>query len=164
MEKQYLLDIKERLSCFYNVQEMYEYNQHVYELYAVSNVKNTKYMASKKLVIYSYDNNSSVYVKCSDNLDEGTISKLLDETGTELLNTTPIDESHMSTHYFFVFVTKSQISDEVRKLVKKYRKQKSYLFGFKGWSSIGVIVVSLKNNEVIYSKDAKKIYKSFRPL
>ncbi len=163
MYDKYLFTIKERLSCFYDVCESYKYNDEFYDLYAISNVKNTKYMATKSIVIYAYDNNSYVYLKVKDDINEVYLKKVLLNSCDKLLESTSVDEEHMSTHYTFVFVTSNKIEKSVKNIVKKFKKQKSFMFGLKGWSSIGLIVVSLDDNEVVFNRDAKKIYKSFRP-
>lgn len=160
----YIKDIEEKLSYYYNVERDFTLHNNTYDLYACSNVSNAKYMGSKKLVIYAYDNNSHVYLKKCETLKKHDIENILNDDAQFLLEGTSVNDEHMSTHYTIVFVTNDDVSDDVKNFVKRYRKQKSFAFGFKGWSSIGVVVVSLSQKTVINNKDAKKIVGSFRPL
>lgn len=161
---QYINEIKEKLGYYYDVCEDKIIDGSVFDLYAVSNVKNSKYMGSKKIVIYAYENNSFIYLKLTKNLSIELIKTTLDTHVDKLLNSTNADDEHMSTHYTFVFICEDNISKDVINFIKKYRKQKSHAFGFKGWSSIGIVAVSLENSFITYNKDATKIYKAFKPL
>ncbi len=158
----YIEYILEKLQYHYDVEKLKTENGIEFDLYAKSDVLNSKYMGSKKIVIYEYENNSHIYLKSFSSVDVDQMKSVLDANVDFLLNQTTVDETHMSTHYTFVFVSEEILSDDSKKFVRKYKKQKSFAFGFKGWSSINVILISLDNKEIVYNKDAKKIHKSFK--
>ncbi|MFV0499677.1 MAG: hypothetical protein ACK5NF_06595 [Bacilli bacterium] len=162
MKVSYIDDVSERLSFYYDIKSDQIINNTFFDLYAVSNVQNSKYMGSKKVVVYAYNNNSYIYIKKEKVITIDSIVEVLDKNVEILLNQSRDDDNHMSTHYTFVFVSDTTIDNETIKFVKKYRKQKSYSFGLNGWSSIGIILISLNNNTVINNKDAKRIAKAFK--
>lgn len=159
---EYIDIISEKLTYNYNVEKEKDLNGTMFDLHAICNVNNSKFIGSKKIVVYAYDNNSYIYVKNFKTLSIEDVRNVLDANAEKLLTSTQVDSEHMSTHYTIVFVTESSLPSELKNFIKKYRKQKSYAFGFKGWSSIGVVLVSLGENEIVYNKDARKIYKAFK--
>jgi len=55
------------------------------------------------------------------------------------------------------------VDEELKNYIKKFKYQKSFLFGFRGWVVVRVVLVDLHNHEVTGSKEAKKDQEFYLP-
>lgn len=155
--------INERLKYNFNLTDDRIYNGIEFDIVAKSQIRNEKYFATKKTVIYAFENHEYCYIKHFEKLNNEIIENITNmfkqTINTELK---PTDE-HMSTVFTLVFVANNTVDDLISKKIKKFKYQKTFSFGFKGWAVLRVLVIDLSQNKVICSKEAKKIEKSYRP-
>lgn len=155
--------IKERLSRYFNIEEKYTYNNKVFDLFAISNIRNEKFMASKKLTIYAFENDEYCFMKHYEKLDSGKLDEITETLKSSIKDYIKPHGEHMSSAITGVLVVDELSGDELIKKIKKFHHQKSFAFGFKGWVDVRLVVIDLKNRDVITSKKANKVDKFYRP-
>lgn len=159
----YIQIIKERLSRYFNVKEKYTFNDEVFDIFAVSNIRNEKYMATKKLTIYAFENDEYCFIKYYKELDHKKLYDIIETLKSSIKKYVKPHSEHMSSNITGVLVLDDINDDELIKLIKKFHYQKSFALGFKGWVDVRLLVVNLKNGEVFTSKKARKASKFYQP-
>ncbi len=160
--QQYLEKLKDRFEAYYNVELDFNYEGYNYDFHAVFFQRDEKYIATKKTVIYEYEQFEHILLKY---FKDPTIEDLKDfvanlENATSKL-VVPTNE-HMSTLVRGVFLVDGAISDELIEFVKKYSYYKSFCFGFKGWVNIALNMVDINNMDKHYhNKRGKGVKKHF---
>lgn len=128
------------------------------------NLTNTKFFLSKDKVIYSYENNEYLFAKEINNLSKeylnNTIFPFVDYSLKNLVKT---NENHMSS-IVTLFINTNSIDQDTKKIIRKFRKRKSYKFGLQGYASARVIVMDKCNNELIYNSEAKEIINYYKEV
>ncbi len=158
----YIQDIENRLEAYYDIKRPYTYQGVEFDLFAESFVRNEKFLASRKLTIYAFENNEHVFVKKYKNLNDIDLERFtgfLEKATEDYVN--PGDE-HMSTVITGLIVVEEEIGRELVRDIKKYKYMKNFAFGFKGWTYIRLLVVDLNKGEVICNKRGREARKFYR--
>lgn len=155
-------NIQNKLSKYFDIEETYTYKNIDFNTFAKSYVRNEKYIASKKAVIYAFENNEFIFVKSYANLDE---KKLLQFQST-LINATedfvnPHSE-HMSSIITGIIVLESSLNKELEKEIEKFKFNKNFAFGLKGWVYIRLLVIDLSKGEMITNKRGREVRKFYQ--
>ena len=80
---QYLNYLADKFSDYFDIHHNYHIDGQYIDLYAKSNIRNEKYVLSKKAVIWSYENNEYCLVKSSENsIFHEEINNFTDITGS----------------------------------------------------------------------------------
>lgn len=159
----YKAKIKERLSRYFDLKEDYVYKDQEFDLFAVSNMRNEKYMASKKLTIYAFENDEYCFMKHTKDLDREKLEGIINNLKNSVQDFINPHHEHMSSTITGVLVVDENIEPEVIKEIKKFHYQKSFAFGLKGWADVRLLLIDLKDGLVIPSKKAKKSVKFYLP-
>ncbi|SHJ83493.1 hypothetical protein SAMN02745975_02995 [Geosporobacter subterraneus DSM 17957] len=154
--------LEERLRRNFDIEKDYVYRETKLDIMAKYNIRNERYIATKKATIYAFENNEYCMIKHFQRIDKDGL-----HTYTELLKSAvedfvKIHDEHMSTLITGVIVLDEHPDDEIIHLVKKFKFHKSYAFGFKGWADVALVLVSLNQNEVITNKKGKEVLKAYR--
>ena len=135
----------------------------VFDLAAHSNIRNEAYLLFKSAVMYAFDNNEYCFVKKTDQVSEQFLVKLeaalVDAAKRYVV---PSDE-HMSTALTGVILTPGPVDPGLKRYIERFRKQQSYWFGLKGWTSYRIILIETQTQSVTASKEAQKAAKFFVP-
>lgn len=161
--KEYKENIKGRLSRYFNLEEKYTYSNKVFDLFAVSNVRNEKYMASKKLTIYAFENDQYFFMKYYKELKKDEFEEIVELLKNSIMDYVDPHHEHMSSTITGVLVVDELKEEDLIKSIQRFNYQKSFAFGLKGWADVGLVLVELKKGEVFKSKKVKKADKFFRP-
>ncbi|WP_432666806.1 hypothetical protein R9X47_10615 [Wukongibacter baidiensis] len=161
--KDYKENIKDRLSRYFNIEEKYTYSNKEFDLFAVSNVRNEKYMASKKLTIYAFENDQYCFMKHFKELSKDDLEEIIKILKDSIMDYVDPHHEHMSSTITGILVVDELKEDNLIKSIQKFKYQKSFAFGLKGWADVGLILVDLKKGEVFTSQKAKKVDKFYRP-
>lgn len=156
--------MKEKFSANYDVYDTYNLANLQLDLYAHFYARNEKYFASKSATIYAYESNEHTFFKYFSSLQDQNIYDFVDELKSSIDTLVDPHDEHMSTRLNAVLVTDSKIPESSIKLVSNFKYQKTFLFGFKGWVDICIILVNLSDNKVTASKKAKKTAQYFSPV
>lgn len=128
------------------------------------NLTNTKYFLSKDKVIYSYENNEYLFAKEINNLSKEYLNdKIFPFVEYSLKNLVKTNENHMSS-IVTLFINTNSIDQDTKKIIRKFKKRKSYKFGLQGYASARVIVMDKCNNELIYNSEAKEIINYYKEV
>ncbi len=160
----YKSKIVQGLSNNFDIQENHEYENVIFDIFAGFNVRNERYIVTKKATIYAFENNEFIFLKKSESFNEDFLEQFIKTLKKSIEDLIDPHNEHMSTTITGVIVVdKIEENDSVKK-IKRFNYQKGFMFGFKGWADIRIVLVGLKDNKVVTSKKAKKVDKFYRPL
>ncbi len=151
---QLIEDFKNNYSHMFDFYDNYTFDNKEFLLYAEFNQRNTRYFATKKIEIYAFSNNEHIFVYDTKVFDENEllfIKGFLKKNVESILN---IDDEHMSSIITFIVIA-DEISEEVQKSITKFKYNKSFKLGFKGWVNTKLIVISKSENIAFENKLAK---------
>ncbi|WZL72402.1 hypothetical protein QBE52_15095 [Clostridiaceae bacterium 35-E11] len=158
----YLEDIEKRLKRNFDLKRDFVHKNMTIDLFAQYLLRNEKYVGSKKINIYAFENHEYCLIKHFSTLD---IQKIQEYTGylQSVIDDFVIPhEEHMSSVITGVIVADDNCSQEVIDRVKKFKYHKSFAFGFKGWVDIRLVLVLLDKGEVITNKKGKEVQKVYQ--
>lgn len=144
--------VKDKLTRYYDIYEDYEAYGNKYDFLAVYNQKSTKYFLSKKVEIFSIENDEYIFFKNLDVKDlEQELSNLygyLSENAKNIISQSP---DHMSSTITVIYSVKGTIANDHIKNIKNFKFYKSFMFGLRGWVNMKLIVRD-SNGEIICNK------------
>ncbi len=155
--------IKERLIGYFDIEENFNLKGLDIDLYGICNVRSEKYIASKSFTVFAFENDEHVLLKYFTELNEENLFnyiELLKDSINEIVN--PHDE-HMSSTISGVLVVDRLEDKELIKKIEKFKYQKGFLFGLKGWVDVRLILIDLHDEKVITCKKGKKAIKFYKP-
>ncbi len=155
--------IKERYSRIFNIEENYEYGDTNFDIFASLNMRNEKYFASKKITIYAFENDEYCFLKYFKSIDQKSIDNIIDILKRNIKDYVDPHHEHMSTTISGIIVVDRLEDVNLIKKIERFRYQKGFAFGFKGWADIRLILVDLHDNKVITSKKANKVVRFYQP-
>lgn len=147
-------NLKKYYSHMFDFYDDYTIGQWQFNLYARFYQENLRYFGSKKLEIYSFNNNEHLFVKEIENNNCDVIFKTKDFFDYCYNNLVEVDDKHMSTVITLIYVV-SNVDDETKKFISKFKFDKSYAFGFKGWVKGKLIVIDRNDYSAYENKLAK---------
>lgn len=159
----YKQDIKKKLAGFFDIQEDYKYKDMNFDIFAVFNSRNERYIASKSVTIYAFENDEYCFVKNFKEINKKIFEDYLSILRESIEDYVDPHNEHMSSTITGVLVVDSLNDKDLIKKVKKFKYQKSFLFGLKGWCDIRLILVDLENKDVFTSKKANEVSKFYQP-
>jgi len=153
----YLQNTEKKLSKYFNVKRAYAYKNLDIDLFAESFIRNEKYFATKKATIYAFENIEYNFIKSYKYLEENELNsflKVLEDATEDFVN--PNNE-HMSTVINGILVVENKFMEGLKQNIEKFKFDRSFAFGFKGWTYIRLIVIDLSKGEVITNKRGKEV-------
>jgi len=160
----YLNSMKHRLSNQYDIYEGYEINGFHTDIYAHYYIRNERYIASKSATLYAYESNEHTFFRQHHELDIENTEAFVASLKESIDDFVDPHDEHMSTRLNAVFVVDSELSPDLKRFIEKFKYQKAFLFGLKGWVDICLIAVSMNTGEVVVSKKARNMKSYYRPL
>lgn len=158
----YVEKIENRLTNYFEIERNFEYDNEIIDLKGKYSCENFKYVLSKKVNLYSFENHEFVFAKEFENLDINKLNSFIDTIEKSVEDFVQPSETHMSTDITGVLVVYNELEDsEIIKRVKKYKFYKSFAYGFKGWTNIKLVLVNIHNKEVITNKRGKEVSKVY---
>jgi len=152
------------LSSSFDIYENYEYRNKIFDIFASFNVRNERYIATKKATIYAFENNEFIFIKKTEYFDKLILTEYIEILKKSIEDLIDPHEEHMSTTITGVIVVDNIEENDSVKEIKRFNYQKGFMFGLKGWADIRIVLVGLKDNKVVTSKKAKKVDKFYQPL
>ncbi|NMA48941.1 MAG: hypothetical protein GX947_04125 [Tissierellia bacterium] len=160
----YLERIEKKLYTNFDLHREFELNGTSFEMYAQYNLRSERYILTKKAKIYGIENNEHTFFKYFESLRESDFNKIVSNIIENIEQIVKPHKEHMSSNVNAIIVVDSSIEEldsDLIKLIKNFKYQKGFAFGFKGWADFGVILYSLKDELAITNKkgeDVKRIY------
>ncbi|HEY8363523.1 MAG TPA: hypothetical protein VIK77_11745 [Tissierellaceae bacterium] len=155
--KEYLDNIEKKLQRYFDIERDCTFNGYPLDLFAKFHFRNERYVLSKKFVVYAYENHEYIFIRRFDEINEIHLKEFTDFLINSIDDVIEPDENHMSSVVTGVMVTDTKPSEEILETIKKFKYQKGFAFGFRGWVDIRLILVSINNNYIITNKKGKEV-------
>jgi len=158
----YLETTEQKLSKYFDIKKPYRYKDLNMDLFAQSFIRNEKYFVTKKAIVYAFENNEYNFIKSYKNLDENQLNSFLDILKNATEDFVNPNNQHMSTVINGIIIVNDGFREDLKKIIEKFKFNRSFAFGFKGWSYIRLVVVDLNKGEVITNKRGKEVKKFYK--
>ena len=157
----YLYTVEKRLEKSFDLNRNYSIDNYVFDLFAKHNARTERYILTKSTVIDAIENNEYCFIKFLENLDKNylkTYVEFLIGTIDILVNPT---KEHMSSIVTGVIVMDRKPNINVIDTIKKFKYNKGFAFGFKGWVDIRLILVAMKDQYIVTNKKGREVSKVY---
>lgn len=157
---EYIDKIECKLINNFDIYKNHEINDLNYDLYAKFFMRNEKYLLVKKAVIYAFENNEHVLMKHYKNFDNNDYNNFMDNLIKSIKTVINPSREHMSSIVTGVIVADNVSEwdlEHIKKSVSKFRYNKSFAFGYKGWAEVRLVLVSLRSGLVSCNKAGKEV-------
>lgn len=142
----------------YNIEREASVLGDTYDLKAEYNVRNSKYVMTKKVEVYAFRSEEKIYFKEIKNINRDFLKLLRDKIKEDINKLISVDDEHMSTELTFIFACED-ISKETVKKIEKFKYHKDFKFGLRGWANVKLFVYDLHKGILYsnkYGKGSKK--------
>ena len=160
---EYKENLGERFLRYFDVEKDYQCCGVQFDLFAKSNTRNERYIATKKAVVYAFENNEYCLVKYFNDINNDSLDNFSEVLKNSIDVFVKSNEEHMSSVITGVIVMDNLDDSEIIEKIKKYKYQKSFTFGLKGWVDVRLVLVDLSTESVISSKKVNKVDKIYQP-
>ncbi|MEL7648060.1 MAG: hypothetical protein AAGU76_08195 [Sedimentibacter sp.] len=161
---QYLDLVDSKLKNSFDVSRNTVVNGINYDLYAQFKLRNERYVLTKKAVVYAFENNEYCLVKHFQKIDERVLDSFTEELKKSVECIVSPSSEHMSSIITAVAVTDNMPPGDFENLkgkVERFRYNKGFAFGFKGWADIRLLLVSLDEGLTAANKKGKEVAKVY---
>ncbi len=160
----YLSRLQETLSSRFDLTAPYTFSRRNYDLYGKMHIQNSKYLLSEKVQIYNYSNNEHLLVRRLNHVSREEIEEEIGFLKGNLTDLVKPERGHMSSLVTLLFPVEGAVPPAAERFVRRFRYQRGYAFGFRGWTDIITVIVSLGENRVMTQKNFMKTAGFFHPL
>ena len=136
----------------------------VFDIIGEYNIRNSKYVLSKKAEIYSFKNEERIFIKHIKSIEKVYLDKLKNKISNDIDQLVNIDSEHMSTDLNFIFVVDKKIDENIQRSIKKFKYHKSFLFGLKGWVNVKLYIYDMNSETLYTNKFGKKSVKEMKKI
>lgn len=161
---QYLDTIEEKLKNSFDIKRNYLVNNFRYDMFAEYHLRNEKYVLLKNAVVYAFENNEYYLIKYCEKLNKNTLRKLMNNLIESVEPVVKPSKEHMSSIITGVIVTDNihnEDKDEIIKTIRRFKYNKGFALGFKGWVDIRIVLVSLNEELIATNKKGKEVSEVF---
>lgn len=131
------------------------------DIWAVYNQVNEKYFLSKKVSLYSMNNDEYVSVVSVEELSPEFLFRAR-EVFAGYISSLKVQEGHMSSLFTLAIISPNEISSGVIDSLSKLKFHKDFCFTFKGWADWALVLIDLKNRKVYSNAKGKASIKNFQ--
>jgi len=155
---QYLKYLADKFSNYFDIYYNYQIDGQQIDLYANSNIRNEKYILSKKAVIWSYENNEYCLVKSSeDSCCYEELVSFIEFLKSSVSKIVVPSEEHMSSVITGIYISQTGFNGKDIILANKFKYSKLFSLGFKGWCDVRLILVDLAKNQIYTNKKGREV-------
>jgi len=160
--KSYLEEISNKLSKYFDINKDFMYKGIDYQLQANSFIRNEKYMGSKKLTLYAYENNEHCLIKHYKELTLESLNRFFEALTDYTLEKIVPHQEHMFSVVNGIILIDELTCPTIKKEIENHRFYKSFSFGLEGWVYQRVLLVDLSSGEVITNKRGREVVKFYK--
>ena len=156
----YIENIEKKLKNNFDLTRNYDINGCFYDLFAEFHVRNERYFLVKKAVIYGVENNEYVLLKYFENINKDFCHDYTENLIKSIKDIVKPTNEHMCSIVTGVIVTDSisnEDSEYYKEFIKKFKYNKTFAFGYKGWVDLRLLLVSLKDGLISANKKGKEV-------
>lgn len=152
----------------FDIERPYYINGDIYDAYASFNVSSAKYVLVKKAQLWKADCYEHSFFAHKDVLREKDLEhfyqNIVDFIEPQLVREGKecTEKDHMYTYITGIFIAENGITDEMKKVIKKFKFFKNYKFGIRGYSEARILVFDMKSSKVIGNRAARELVKGYK--
>lgn len=154
---EYLDKIQAKLTESFDIERDYEINGYDIDMFAEHHMRTEQYVITRKTVINAIETNEFCFIKYFDNIDEREVENFTGVLIDAIDKVIDFEDGHMSSIMTGVIVLDNKPREEVLKMVEKYKYQKGFAFGFKGWVDIRLLLVTMDDKYIVSNKKGKEV-------
>lgn len=158
---EYLDYIEEKLKANFDIKRNYVIDDYKYDFFAEYHLRSERYILLKKAVIAAMECNEYCLIKHFSNIKESDIQIFTDSLIKAIEVLVNLDEGHMSSIITGVIVSEDKPDDDILKIIQKFKFHKGFLFGYKGWVDIRLILVTMNEKYIVTNKKGKEVLKVY---
>ena len=162
--KEYAGTIERKLQRSFDIARDHSINGARYDLFAEFRMRNERFILSKKAVIYAFENNEYCLMRYLPELTPEYAALFMDDIVDAVVDLVRPDGEHMSSVLTGVIVFGEGSGDAIAKAaeeVRKFRYHRSFSLGFRGWTDIRLLLVSLKEGVIAANKRGEQVSKVY---
>lgn len=110
-----------------------------FDLSAQYNIRNSKFVMTKKVEIYAFRSEELLFFKGLREIDSEYLEGLKNRIKENIEKIINVDKEHMNTDLTFIFVV-DELEKEMKKKIKRFKYHKSFKMGLKGWTNVKLFV------------------------
>lgn len=141
---------------WFDVYRDYDFGGRTFPGYAEFHSHGEQYVLVKRAKLWEVDAHEYLFFNMANTLDDAQLEDLVSfvtTTGLEKVNPEP---NHM-TSYLSLVIVADNVSDEVKKVVRKTRFRKNFALGFRGWADLRLAVLDLSDDSVTTNSQGKEM-------
>ena len=161
---QYMDVLEQKLECSFDVTRNYSINGFQYDLFAEYYLRNESYVLVKKAVVYAFENNEYCLIKYYKNLNKISYKNYIYNLIQSIESVVKPSNEHMSSIITGVIVTDGILNEDLENIIEavnRFKYNKGFAFGFKGWADIRLVLVSLNEGLIATNKKGKEVSKVY---
>jgi hypothetical protein len=162
--EEYLKTLQARYQAYFDTSTDYTILGRTLDLYARSHQRCEKFLLSRKATLGAWETNEYCLV-------EGHSAKIyapkVQDFTTFLVGAA--DElvkphkEHMSSIVSGILVSERGLEPEAIRIGERFKHERSFWFGLRGWCSVRLLLVDLSSSQVYASRKGKEVMKSYQP-
>lgn len=152
----------------FDIYRDYEVNSEIVDAYGYFCSQSEKYLLVREVQLWETQAFEHVFFIRQENLDEIKLEKFLsiipDYIEPKLIRKGEKypEKNHMYSYITLVFLTDDMNDTQVKNRIEKYKFERSYLFSVRGYVQSRVVLVDMKNKEIITNKMGRKLRKLYK--
>ena len=155
------IDITEdKLVNSFDVSRDFKIDGFDYDLFANYNIRNERFLLIRKAVIYAFENNEYILMKAYKSLDKNDYNEFTDNLIKSISVIVNPSREHMSSAITGVILVENIFEEDfdyIKKSIKKFKYNRGFAFGFKGWVDLRLILISIKDGIISVNKKGKEV-------
>ncbi|MCL0079393.1 hypothetical protein M1O18_00570 [Dehalococcoidia bacterium] len=162
--EEYLKILQARYEACFDTSPDYSILGRRLALYACCHMRNEKFFLSRKATLGAWETNEYCLVEGrSDRIypsDVQDFTAFLVNAANELVKP---HEEHMSSVISGILVSEQGVDPEAIRIGTRFKHDRSFWFGIRGWYSVRLLLVDLSSGQVYASPKGKEVMKSYLP-
>ncbi len=162
--EEYLEILRAKYEAYFDIYPDYSILSRRLDLYACSHVRSEKFFLTKKATLGAFETNEYCLVeghsaKISAPEVQDFTAFLVNAAG-ELVKP---HKEHMSSVVTGILVSERGFDPEAIHIGTRFKRDRSFRFGLRGWYSVCLLLVDLSSGQVYASPKGKEVMKSYQP-
>ncbi len=162
MERKKYLDML--MDMYYNYFDLYEEKEvagELFDLYAYCEITNERYMGTRSLKIYQYNDFEHSLVRSGEKfsreyIEDDFFARCIDEL-------VEVQSGHHQSYLTYVQIVSTPLTEAEISLVENYSYSTSFWLGLRGWCDLRLIAVDLAGMEVYANQAAQEVVENYKP-
>lgn len=137
-----------KYTAFYDVYRDEVLGNFTLPFLAIYKGRDERYMVSKKIKIYSVENQQLIFATVCNELNKEVVKQFQTTIEKNMFSYIPNHHEHMSTVVIGMLITNQKVDQSVIKEVRLFRKLKFLKFGFHGWIEMYLVMINLYDQTI----------------